>query len=220
MERIKAYFEEAIKTDPALAEAYDESKLKDCWDYITKQAKKKAVNSCAMIEDAEVYKWARDFMYGDIQKAEPEKPAKMEITEIKENPGTEEKQEEKETAKKPKMEDGFEVYGEYEEADETDEPVIKIPDSNIVKETFEKPEPEHKHLCGVCGYFNGDFKYPSGACLFKHESVLKAQIACSEFINTPASVKTEMPKTEEKKSKKSKKQDDFYDGPSLFDDLF
>ena len=66
MERIKAYFEEQIKTDPALAEAYKEEKLDKCWKYITSQAKSHAKNGCAMIEDAQVYKWARDFMLGDI----------------------------------------------------------------------------------------------------------------------------------------------------------
>ena len=32
--------------------------MKDCWSYITQQARKRAQNGCAMIEDAEVYGWA------------------------------------------------------------------------------------------------------------------------------------------------------------------
>lgn len=72
MERIKAYFEEQIKTDPALAEAYKEEKLDKCWKYITSQAKSHAKNGCAMIEDAQVYKWARDFMLGDVPEAKEE----------------------------------------------------------------------------------------------------------------------------------------------------
>lgn len=73
MERIKAYFEEQIKTDPALAEAYKEEKLDKCWKYITSQAKSLAKNGCAMIEDAQVYKWARDFMLGDVPESKEEK---------------------------------------------------------------------------------------------------------------------------------------------------
>lgn len=72
MERIKAYFEVQIKTDPALAEAYKEKKLTKCWQYITSQAKSQAKNGCAMIEDAQVYKWARDFMLGDVPEAKEE----------------------------------------------------------------------------------------------------------------------------------------------------
>lgn len=72
MERIKAYFEEQLKTDPALAEAYKEEKLDKCWKYITSQAKSHAKNGCAMIEDAQVYKWARDFMLGDVPEAKEE----------------------------------------------------------------------------------------------------------------------------------------------------
>lgn len=72
MERIKAYFEEQIKTDPALAEAYKEEKLRKCWQYIMSQAKKEAKNNCAMIEEAQVYKWARDFMLGDVPEAKEE----------------------------------------------------------------------------------------------------------------------------------------------------
>ena len=73
MERIKAYFEEQIKTDPALAEAYKEEKLDKCWKYITSQARSHAKNGCAMIEDAQVYKWARDFMLGDVPEEVTEK---------------------------------------------------------------------------------------------------------------------------------------------------
>lgn len=37
---LKTYFEETIKTDPALKEVYDEAKLNDCANYVTAQAKK------------------------------------------------------------------------------------------------------------------------------------------------------------------------------------
>lgn len=35
--------------------------MKECWNYITSQAKKRATNGCAMIEDAEVFGWAVHF---------------------------------------------------------------------------------------------------------------------------------------------------------------
>lgn len=71
MERIKSYFEEQIKTDEALKAVYDESKLKQCWEYILKQARKLATSNCAMVEDAVVYKWARDYMLGDVVEEKP-----------------------------------------------------------------------------------------------------------------------------------------------------
>lgn len=74
MERIKAYFEEQIKTDEALKAVYDESKLDKCWGYIVSQARKLATSNCAMVEDAVVYKWARDYMLGDV-----ETPAEKEV---------------------------------------------------------------------------------------------------------------------------------------------
>lgn len=70
---IKKYFEKAIETDEALKNVYDEKKLDACIKYIREQARKQAKNGCACIEDEVVYKWARDFMYGDIPAEE--KPA-------------------------------------------------------------------------------------------------------------------------------------------------
>lgn len=72
-EAIKKYLEEACKTDEALADAYKEDQIDACCDYIRSQARKEARGSCACIEDVIVYKWARDFMYGDI--AEKDKKA-------------------------------------------------------------------------------------------------------------------------------------------------
>ena len=69
-ELIKMYLEKQCQTDEALAAVYDESKVKGACDYIRKQAQKQAVSGCAMIEDEIVFKWARDFMYGDIEQEE------------------------------------------------------------------------------------------------------------------------------------------------------
>lgn len=228
MERIKAYFEEAIKTDPALAEAYKPEKLEECWKYIISQAKKQAKNGCAMVEDSEVFKWARDFMYGDIPEEEKKPEPKAEATPEENNDSV---VKESLTTKKPKMEDGFEVYGEYEDEaeEETEAPaeteekpsieeaentVIEMPSSEIVAKTFE--EVENKRTCGACGYFSGADQYPTGGCMYRHTSVQKNAAACSEYIGTPAETKP----TEKAEKKSKKKQEDLYDGPSLFDDLF
>lgn len=65
-EEIKSYFEEAIQTDAALKEVYAEAKLDDCIKYIMKMARKEIKGQSGAIRDTVVYKWARDFMYGDI----------------------------------------------------------------------------------------------------------------------------------------------------------
>jgi hypothetical protein len=69
---IKNYLETQIVEDAALREKYDPEKLSACYKYIVSQAKKQADNGCAMIEDAVVYKWARDFYLEGLQNEEPE----------------------------------------------------------------------------------------------------------------------------------------------------
>lgn len=44
--------------------------LKQCWAYITAQAKKQAKNGCAVIDDATVFGWAVHFFEEDSIKAE------------------------------------------------------------------------------------------------------------------------------------------------------
>lgn len=73
MERIKKYLEEAVLTDEALKAAYDPEKLPACWNYILSQGKKLAINNCAVVEDGIVYKWARDYMFGDISEEDKQK---------------------------------------------------------------------------------------------------------------------------------------------------
>ena len=69
---IKNYLETQIVEDAALREKYDPEKLSACYKYIVSQARKQADNGCAMIEDAVVYKWARDFYLEGPQNEEPE----------------------------------------------------------------------------------------------------------------------------------------------------
>jgi len=58
---IKEYLEKQIKNDTALSEKYDPEKMDKCTEYITDLAKKQLVGKPGYIEDAVVYKWARDF---------------------------------------------------------------------------------------------------------------------------------------------------------------
>lgn len=83
---IKNYLETQIVEDAALREMYDPKKLSACYKYIVSQAKKQADNGCAMIEDAVVYKWARDFYLEGPQneEVEEETPEKKPIPHYKE----------------------------------------------------------------------------------------------------------------------------------------
>ena len=62
---IQKYLEKQIKKDHALAEKYDPKKLDKCSEYITDLARKELIGKPGYIEDAVVYKWARDFFLGD-----------------------------------------------------------------------------------------------------------------------------------------------------------
>lgn len=65
---VKRYLEEQIKNDIALKTLYVPSKIKDCFKFITSCAKKIAVNNCAMVEDTQVFKWARDYYLEELPK--------------------------------------------------------------------------------------------------------------------------------------------------------
>ena len=82
---VKKYLDEQSEKDECLRTLYLPSKIKDCFAYITEQARKKAVNNCAMIEDSVVYKWARDFYIEEL----PKKAGKEEAVEIKAKAETE-----------------------------------------------------------------------------------------------------------------------------------
>ena len=58
---VKKYLDDLSEKDECLKTLYVPSKIKDCFKYITEQARKQAVNNCAMVEDSVVYKWARDY---------------------------------------------------------------------------------------------------------------------------------------------------------------
>ena len=197
MERIKAYFEEQIKTDPALAEAYKEEKLDKCWKYIRSQAKSQAKNGCAMIEDAQVYKWARDFMLGDVPEAKEEKQT-----------GAPAEDNNSVTSEAETIEEGT---AEEVAADETVEVSEKSPVINgkeIAEGTYEITPDLH---------FN-DVPKNEKLVIENEKSVIKNEKLVIEKVEEePAEVMQPVIQ----KEKKSKKADE-YDGPSLFDfdDLF
>ncbi len=67
-ELVKKYLDKQMENDTALKNVYDSAKIKDCFKYITELARKQAVNNCAMIEDSQVYKWARDYYLEELPK--------------------------------------------------------------------------------------------------------------------------------------------------------
>lgn len=67
-ELVKKYLDKQVENDTALKNVYDSAKIKDYFKYITELARKQAVNNCAMIEDSQVYKWARDYYLEELPK--------------------------------------------------------------------------------------------------------------------------------------------------------
>ena len=100
-ETLKKYFEDIIKTDNAISAVYDETKIDACANYIISQAQKQVTGKCAVVSDEVVYKWARDFYLGDIDKDyKPEETPKAEILHDEEEPAeTKPKKESKPKAK-------------------------------------------------------------------------------------------------------------------------
>ena len=90
--------------------------MSGCWEYIKNEARKKAVNGCACIEDAEVFGWAVHFFEEDAisetapkaAKADTKPKSKKEVK--KAAPAMKEKKQEKKLEKKkerkPESEDG------------------------------------------------------------------------------------------------------------------
>ena len=69
---IKDYLEEQIKKDEALRNVYNAENIHECFEYIVKLAREMAVNGCAMVEDAVVYHWAREWYLEDRLHKKPE----------------------------------------------------------------------------------------------------------------------------------------------------
>lgn len=76
-EIIKKYLEGCCQADPYFKAKYVESQLDKCLEFITDMAKERANGSnCIAIEDATVFKWARDFFNDGTAALEAEREQK------------------------------------------------------------------------------------------------------------------------------------------------
>ena len=100
--RIKAYLEEQIKQDEALKALYRAEKIDDCYNFIKNAVKASGCGQSATIEDAIVFKMARDY-YLDILPKQTDEP-----TTVKANGA--------ETAESAEIEAETELEAENEEA--------------------------------------------------------------------------------------------------------
>jgi hypothetical protein len=112
--RIKAYLEEQIQNDEALKALYRPEKIDDCYDFIKNAVKATGCGSSATIDDAVVFKMARDFYldYAGAEtatEAETEAETELETEEEKpadnENSGTPCEEAESENEKPAESED-------------------------------------------------------------------------------------------------------------------
>lgn len=113
-DKIKQYLEEQCKTDDALKAVYNPEKIKDCYNFIFECAKKVAHGNSSVIEDAVVYKMARDYFIEILPNIIDVAPVQEAVKEVSEQVETDA------AADKEKRDYcGFEVFGEEtEEAEE------------------------------------------------------------------------------------------------------
>lgn len=72
--RIKEYLEEQTKEDAALRELYRPEKIDDCYSFIKDAVKATGCGSSATVEDAIVFKMARDYYLDILPKTADEPP--------------------------------------------------------------------------------------------------------------------------------------------------
>lgn len=65
---VKKYLEDNASEELSLKINSGNKTLNGCWNYITEEAKKQAVDNCACIEDKEVYGWAIHYFEEDSIK--------------------------------------------------------------------------------------------------------------------------------------------------------
>ena len=78
-EQIKKYLDEQVQKNSALAGKYDAERLDKCIDYITEEARKYLNGSNGYVEDALVYKWARDYYLEVPSETKPLEEKKVEV---------------------------------------------------------------------------------------------------------------------------------------------
>ena len=73
-EQLQSYLEKQIEADAALKAVYTASKMDACAKYVTDEARKHLNGVSGYIDDAQVYKWARDFyLEGHAEQAQENK---------------------------------------------------------------------------------------------------------------------------------------------------
>lgn len=75
-EIIKQYLEKQCEQDEALKAVYNPDKIDECYDFITSCVRQIATGSEACLEDAVVFKMARDFFLEDVPTLEEKKKDK------------------------------------------------------------------------------------------------------------------------------------------------
>lgn len=115
--------------EPAFADKIlsEKKSLKECWEYIKSQARKKAVSNCAKIDDTTVYGWA--IHYFDEETLEDWKPVRASVS------ATSNKLKAKSKAK-VKNDDDIDNKDNFDDEDNT----VDIDDDEEVKPVVIKPK--------------------------------------------------------------------------------
>ncbi len=145
IERIKKYLEEQCEKDEALRVLYRAEKMDDCYHFI--EAAVKAMpntKKSAFVEDAVVFKMARDFFIEVLPKVAEDAPAKVAENVVKvesvETPAEVVKDMNKDAGADDTLRDeyGFEVFGEEAEEAPCEQAEEKVEEAAEPK----KDEPE------------------------------------------------------------------------------
>ena len=115
-DKIKAYLDKRAAEDPLFAVTYakENKNIKDCCSYITSQAKKQAINGCAMIEDDVVYGWAVHYYNEDDIKVEKTSNAKAVVSNSVSKKAEEKKTEAPKLKIKPKKKEDVGQYSLFD----------------------------------------------------------------------------------------------------------
>ena len=122
---IKKYLDEQAEKDEALKTLYRPEKINDCYDFIKECVKKKSSGCSACVEDAVVFKMARDFFIEVLPKYADDAPEikAADVNKIKETVA--------------------DVAGQIEE-DAEQEPAEEELEIQAIEETPAEPEPEQQ----------------------------------------------------------------------------
>ena len=194
--RIKAYLEEQIKEDAALKELYRPEKIDDCYNFIKDAVKATGCGSSAAIEDAVIFKMARDFYLdyaaGAETATEAETEAETELTteeekpEDNENSGTPCEEAESEN-EKPAEEEEVMLHQADNEGEESEESESSEAETESVIEEEKPKDNENEAVTDEYGFeIFGEEKAPEAS----------AETAASEETNTETKAEPENEKPE------------------------